>query len=282
MKNYTWLILAVAIGLTAITGKLCAEPVRDAHTVAELVTDIRSIQPGVPFWVALYLDMDGAWQTYWKNPGDSGLATTIDWELPEGFKAGEIHWPFPVRLDYPEITSYGYEDQVILLSEFTLPAELAAEAVQTLKAHAKWLACGDICVPGKADLILELPVSAEAPAVDEAMREKFLKARADWPLKMSRWAVGIYDEGEAYRIQLIPPVGAESNIKRAAFFPDRDDVIDHKAMQEFSIMEGGYQLKVAKPATTYKNVTQLTGVLVADKPWQDNRRAITVDEPINF
>ena len=69
--------------------------------------------------------MDPGWHTYWKNPGDAGIATQIKWQLPPGITAGEIQWPLPEKLPPAEVTTYGYEDEVMLLVPLTLATNLA-------------------------------------------------------------------------------------------------------------------------------------------------------------
>src|SRR6185369_1520698 len=83
--------------------ELRAETLKAAHVEAELVSEVESIQPGQPFWVALRLKMEDHWHTYWQNPGDSGLATKIIWNLPEGFRAESIQWPYPEKIEAPPL-----------------------------------------------------------------------------------------------------------------------------------------------------------------------------------
>src|SRR5581483_8644540 len=91
------------------------------HVKATLVSESKSIQPGTPFWVAVQLEMQPPWHTYWKNAGESGEPTSIDWKLPAGFTAGPIQWPAPKRIAVPPVVSYGYEDNVLLLVKITPP-----------------------------------------------------------------------------------------------------------------------------------------------------------------
>src|SRR5689334_1693818 len=53
------------------------------------------VTPGKPVWVGLQLAHQPEWHTYWKNSGDSGLPTQLQWTLPPGVVAGEIAWPVP-------------------------------------------------------------------------------------------------------------------------------------------------------------------------------------------
>ena len=65
----------------------------DQVVKASLVADTASIESGKSFRVGVRLIMDPGWHTYWKNPGDAGLATTVAWKLPKGFSAGKLGWP---------------------------------------------------------------------------------------------------------------------------------------------------------------------------------------------
>jgi hypothetical protein len=51
-----------------------------------------------PVWVGLQLAHQPEWHTYWKNAGDSGLPTQLQWTLPPGVSAGDIAWPVPKKI----------------------------------------------------------------------------------------------------------------------------------------------------------------------------------------
>ena len=71
----------------------------DAHLHAELLAHAPDgVGPGKTVWLGLQLQHQPHWHTYWKNPGDSGLPTLLQWTLPPGLSAGEIAWPAPKRL----------------------------------------------------------------------------------------------------------------------------------------------------------------------------------------
>ncbi|MGH7942479.1 MAG: protein-disulfide reductase DsbD domain-containing protein, partial [Limisphaerales bacterium] len=88
---------------------------RAAHTQATLVLSDDMAKPGDIVWAGLDLKMDPGWHTYWKNPGEAGMPTTIAWQLPPGVTAGKIHWPIPEKLPPSEVTTYGYSDETMLL-----------------------------------------------------------------------------------------------------------------------------------------------------------------------
>ena len=126
---------------------------------ARLVAEDTAIAPGGTITVALEEKIAPGWHTYWKNPGDAGAPTDIQWTLPHGWKAGAIQWPRPKRLPVGPLMDYGYEGTPWLLTTLTAPAD--AKGPVTISAHASWLVCQQICMPEDATLTLSLPVGPQ-------------------------------------------------------------------------------------------------------------------------
>ncbi|HTA94612.1 MAG TPA: protein-disulfide reductase DsbD domain-containing protein, partial [Verrucomicrobiae bacterium] len=82
--------ILICICLAALTASA-------AHTHVRLLLSADTAKPGDTIWAGVDMKMDAGWHTYWKNPGDSGIATTIKWDLPPGVTAGEIQWPLPEK-----------------------------------------------------------------------------------------------------------------------------------------------------------------------------------------
>ena len=112
----------LAFALWCSADAFAAAVVKTEHVEAELIAEKAATQAGKPVTIGLRLRMEPQWHTYWKNPGDSGLPTKIEWVLPAGWKAGPIQWPYPHPLPVGPLMNYGYEDEVVLLSELTPPA----------------------------------------------------------------------------------------------------------------------------------------------------------------
>ena len=131
---------------------------------ARLLVDRSGLRPGDTLRLGVHLAQDPGWHTYWKSPGDIGLPTDITWGLPDGATATAYQYPVPHRYDVQGIISYGYDQQVLLYSDVTLPADLPP-GEHTLSATASWLVCEVMCIPGSADLALPITVApADAPA----------------------------------------------------------------------------------------------------------------------
>ena len=266
--------------LASAFGALAAPVVTTEHVEAQLVSDKLSAQPGKPVAVGLKLRMAEHWHTYWKNPGDSGLPTRIQWVLPEGWKAGEIQWPYPKPLPIGPLLNYGYEDEVVLLSELTPPAS-AKPGPHTIKAKAEWLVCKDVCIPEKGELELAMPVSPAPPAENPRFLAHIQQARESLPVAAAGWKFESAFAGGNLVVRMTPPKGVAAP-QKVAFFPERELLIEPAAPQKVT-REGEalrVEMKLAEPRL--EGVTSVAGVAVADSGWPGlNRKAIEVRAPVS-
>ncbi len=238
------------------------------HTQAELVANVESIQPGQPFWMALRLTMDEHWHTYWVNPGDAGLKTTLSWEeLPEGFKAGEFHWPTPKRYLQEDIMNYVYEGEVFLMFEMTPPKDLQPGTKVTFKARADWLECDpSMCVPGGADVSLALPVQTGKPT-PSTWANAFEKAQQNWPQDLTgSWSVSAMMVDGNYLLAFDPKEGASGDIGEVYYF-DQNALITPSAPQPLTKTDRGYALHLEKNTFFDGDDKHLQGVLKTSKSW---------------
>nr|WP_315262908.1 thioredoxin family protein [uncultured Limnohabitans sp.] len=130
---------------------------------AELVAHApQGVQAGQPVWVGLQLTHQPEWHTYWRNPGDSGLPTQIELNLPAGITAGEVQWPLPHKLKAGNLTNYGFEKTVLLAVPLTVTPAFKPNASQTLdlQVRANWLVCRLECIPQEGDFALRIPVNS--------------------------------------------------------------------------------------------------------------------------
>ncbi|MGE5097723.1 MAG: protein-disulfide reductase DsbD family protein [Betaproteobacteria bacterium] len=276
MGRYLTLLALLATGAAAAWG---APVVNTEHVEAELVADKASAQPGKPVLVGLKLRMAPEWHTYWKNPGDSGLPTRIKWVLPEGWKAGDIHWPFPQTLPVGPLMNYGYEDEVVLLSELTPPAN-AKEGPQPIKAHAEWLVCKDVCIPEKGELDFTLPVSNAPPADNPRWQAHIGRAKNMWPVQPQGWKFDAAIVGKSLVVRLVPPEGATLPTK-VTFFPERELLIEPAAPEKVSRDGRGIRIEMKLADPPPGKVESVTGVAVAESGWPGiPRKAIQVEAPV--
>ncbi len=270
---------AAAALLFAVSLAQAAPLVRTEHVEAQLVSDQLSAQPGKPVLVGLKLRMVPEWHTYWKNPGDSGLPTRIHWELPPGWKAGPIQWPYPSLLPVGPLMNYGYEDDVVLLSELTPPAD-AKPGSADIRASVQWLVCKDICVPEKAELDLALPVSAAPPEQDIRFLAHIQRAQDMLPASLAGWKSESAIVGKSLVVRISAPQG-EVPPAKVTFFPEREELIVPAAPEKVTRAGRDLTVEMQLADPPPKDVASVKGVAVAPAGWPgtDQRRAIEVDAP---
>ncbi|MEY4710606.1 MAG: hypothetical protein RIS88_56 [Pseudomonadota bacterium] len=154
------LACALALGAGAAAVARDGAVVTTERVRAELLAHApEGVAPGKPLWVGLQITHQPQWHTYWKNPGDSGLPTTLAWTLPAGVRAGEIAWPAPRKLPLGNLANYGYEGTVLLPVPLSLaPGFVALGADVEVKLKANWLVCRKECIPEEGEFTLRLPV----------------------------------------------------------------------------------------------------------------------------
>jgi thiol:disulfide interchange protein/DsbC/DsbD-like thiol-disulfide interchange protein len=157
-----------------------AAPVKSEHMTAELVAQGEAV-PGGETYVAFDQKMEPGWHTYWRNSGDAGMPTTIVWTLPNGWKPSDIVWPAPSKLPTGPLMDYGYEGEILLPVALTAPASAKPGQTVTIKAKMNYLICSNVCVPGSADLTLDIKIAAGAPVADPVWGGKIADALAAAP-----------------------------------------------------------------------------------------------------
>ncbi|MCP5300942.1 MAG: thioredoxin family protein [Chromatiaceae bacterium] len=166
------LLLLSCFGISTLHADTVA---RTSQVTLTLLAEPAGYTPGRPLWLALRFDLIPQWHVYWRNPGDSGEAPRVAWQLPGGWRGGELQWPVPQRIAVGPLLNYGYADSVMLLAEVTPAA--AATGAAALHADVRWLVCREECIPQQARLDLTLSVADDGTTTDP----RFDAARARLP-----------------------------------------------------------------------------------------------------
>jgi thiol:disulfide interchange protein DsbD len=163
-------VTAFVLPVLAISALVAAaEPAPRTNLVkAELLADTSTIKPGEPFKVGVRFKIEPSWHIYWINPGESGQATTLEWQFPEGYKVGHVEYPVPDNIPLPGgVKCYGYSDQVMLMATVTPPTDAQPGTEVPFSVKATWLVCADVCIPGKKALNGKLTVADHAIPANE-------------------------------------------------------------------------------------------------------------------
>lgn len=268
-RQLFYLIFAFLFSMTAIASE---PPVQ-----ATLIPEEETIQPGHPFWVAIQLKLEDEWHAYWKNPGDSGMAIDIEWQLPAGFVANEIQWPYPQRFDLSSMVGYGYTGEVWLLAQITPPASLVKKSEIEISATVNWLVCSDsTCLPGDSTASTKMSVEESSPQKLNQHSKGFENARSKIPAK--EWTVSAQRKKEGLiELKLQPSSQNEFAFSQVDFFPEHKNVIDAKVPPllnpDLTVVLKNHDQQ------SLKTTTLLKGVIVL-KTGTTDITAIEVEVPI--
>jgi thiol:disulfide interchange protein DsbD len=254
--------LALA-ALALVAAGAHAATARTDHVTAELVAERTALVPGTTTTLALRFAIDRGWHTYWRNPGESGLPTTLAWRLPAGFAAGDIAWPAPKALPAGPLVNYGYEGDVLHLVALSVPADAPVGQNVTLAARADWLVCKETCVPEGADLALELPVAREA--APSRWHDAIAATRQSLPKPLPpSWRVVATAEGPRIALALTPPADAASP-GRLQYFAQDERRIEASAAQTQAAAAQGIVLALPVSHEFKGDFGALRGVLRAER-----------------
>lgn len=144
-----------------------------------LLAEKTHITAGEPFWLAVHQNIQPEWHVYWRNPGDSGLETRVNWIAPQGFDFSPLQFPVPKKIPFSGLLNFGYEGQVTYLLQVIPPKTIDTDTI-TITANLEWLVCKDICIPESVTRTITLPVKTTA-AQKTSHAQLFDAARALWP-----------------------------------------------------------------------------------------------------
>lgn len=236
----------------------------------QLVTDVNEIQPGKTLTVGLLIEPESGFHTYWKGPGVVGVATNIEWTLPENFEAGPILWPPPEKTLMAGIAANGYRSEEILLTDIVVPENIEGDDV-TIHAKVAWMACSTSCHPGIQELEITLPVnrSKAEPAIDEKIASAFTAVRNSIPPPAPKsWNYTLErPEEDTIRLSVQIPEFAEASTKGIEFF-SYDHQVDSDAKQKVTREnDGRFVLELPRPDFAPPSPEALAGLLFHPDGW---------------
>ncbi len=216
-----------ALAFVCAAAPRAQDPMQEPPRVpARLLSSVRAVAPGEEFELGLHLALPAGWHVYWENPGQSGIATSIQLKAPEGFTVEGPLWPGPERIDLPgDISSYGYEGDVVFFFRLRAPADGPARKIR-FAAKARWLICQEACFPGQAEPELELELGPQRVAAAEAEARLLSAQRARLPRpwkeieerSQASWRRVPEVQGDAPALALDLAVSAAQGLE---FFPSR-------------------------------------------------------------
>jgi DsbC/DsbD-like thiol-disulfide interchange protein len=253
------------------------------HGTLELVAETQWISPGRNFDVGLRFQLEKDWHIYWMNPGDSGEPPSINWRLPSALTASPIEWPAPQRLSSGTVADFGYEESVLLVVPMFAEANLSSQQPASIVADVKLLVCShEMCIPGKAQLELTLPVKSKPPEPDTTTADLFSRTRQAWPHPFPlSWNITVVDTKDSFVVTVKPDQSRlahskkEAPVTQATFFPLAESQIANAAPQKLEPVPAGFRLTLTKSDQLLTPIPRLKGLLVLS-----GNQAYLMDVPI--
>ena len=254
-KNSIKLFLIFCVSLIP-TISLADNIVEVSDSTIELLTESNSIEPGDELLVGFKFSLSPGWHTYWVNPGDAGEGASIKWNLPRDVKASKILWPGPERIPVEPLMTFGYEDEVVLLTKIYTSKN--TDIPLTLNALVSWYTCKEICIPQEAEVSIPIKLGFKSPSSSNKLLKQTLE-NVPTPFK-GTYRVQSLDD--SYIIQ-----GQFENNKQydsIYFFPRFYGLTDYVESQLYEKNKDSFSLQV-QPSRLKIEHESFEGVLATEK-----------------
>jgi thiol:disulfide interchange protein DsbD len=280
MKIIRFAILVFIIAATLTDVLLSKDPKPKAEDLVkiELFTDHLKAIPGSTFLLAVKFTIQKDWHTYWVNPGDAGLPTVVELDLPKGWHSSDMIFPIPQKIKFDEFANYGYEKEVLHLIPITIAPNSDTGNIK-INALVKFLVCKEECLTGSKKLNFSINVTH----MHELNIEKlplFGQFTSELPLREHPVSTNASIVGDRLTLDLS---GMELNYsKNLTFFPIEEGYMVNGAEQ--NLKKNGNLISFELELDKYReaNPERLTGLIVSDTAIISGKqnKAIYIDIPL--
>jgi len=269
MSFHRLLFRALPVLAILLHGPLMAQStaVRDQNVEARLISSHGTIKAGEPFTIGLQFTIDPTWHTYWINPGETGIPTSLKLELPPGFTAGELQFPVPKKFitDYGfgvREAGYGYENSVVHTMTITPPSDLKPGESITLTGKSAFLMCDPhTCIPGKADLSITLQTGTESVTSPENGVIGFFTNKLP---KTIGTPLAVSLEGENVVLKITVPAGSFPDGAKLGFYPLQNLVLDAFADATVTVAGDAVTISGTKHESLTAAPAEFAGLIIAE------------------
>lgn len=214
------------------------------------------IAKGKPMRLGLYIQHKPNWHTYWRNPGQAGMATTLQWKIPQALQTQDMVWATPQIITVGGLVNYGYSHDVLLVVPVQIVADIPHNTTLNIAVQADWLACKTACVPQQAQLQITLPTHKAI----EQDAQLFTKLQAHVPenLPNGKAQVVLQDQQAAIQVTGLP---AAWYGKKLNFYPETPQIFTSNTAEAQSWQGDTWQLKLPLDTRRQKSPKNIPVVL---------------------
>ena len=222
----------------------------------EMLTESNSMNPGDELLVGFKFTLNPGWHTYWENPGDAGEGASINWNLPNDVNASKILWPGPERIPVDPLMTFGYEEEVVLLTKI-YTSETTTIPV-TLNAQVSWYTCKEICIPQEAEVSIPINLGNKTPSTSKGLLDQTLK---QMPVQFNG-TYRVQELDDSYVLQ-----GEFENVDQydsMYFFPKDYGLTNYTENQLYEINKDSFSLQIKASEIEIENKS-FEGVVAVSK-----------------
>lgn len=270
--NYISSIIYIILIFINCDNPALADDSGNDYVSIELISDRELIQPGKPFRIGILMTMEEKWHTYWKNPGNTGMPTIIQFNSPDGFNCTDFKWPQPFKFKDGDLINYGYKDTVLFISYVYPLKSLEIGEKYSFDAKLSWLVCKEKCLPGSDSVSIQIAVS-ENNKINENNRVLFDRFEDLLPLETDSWTFSAQMKDEVIILNANKYLTFEIDMEEVEFYPINEATIDLTAEQKYIPSQYEFDLVLTLDKFRYEDPKRLSGILVSPGGWVDGRKS---------
>ncbi|GJL85543.1 MAG: thio:disulfide interchange protein [Micavibrio sp.] len=256
-------------GASAQEGDQESKP--DQYVKIRVLPERNIVKPGDEILIGIEQSIYPQWHTYWRNPGDSGAEPRVEWDMPDGFAIGNIHWPTPHKIPYGPLMNFGYSDNAILLQKLTIPETLPDGPI-TLTATVEILVCKDICIPESGEYTITLNDKSIPPEDNSAY---LAAAQAHLPVPVP-WHASYEVDGQDVVLKVQSDNISFDSIKPEGFefFPLEWGLIDNPTPSKTTLYQNEIVMAQGRGERSLNEI-KATEIILAFTNSENQRQAVS-------
>lgn len=240
-----------------------AKRTKTRYSTVELIAEQATLpSKGGVITLGVYIKPDPGQRIFWTNPGDIGKAPSLKWNLRDDFTVSEFQFPTPKVMSFRDLNTYGYDNEILLLADVKVPANLSINDEIVIGGLAKWIVCDDkACLPDRAKVSLMLKVGDGE--LSSKTTERFTIARSKQAIPVE-WPASFTTTNNKVAFK-IAPIDAREGFNDPYLFIESPDLIMYGS-QVYKMTDEGliFDMEIAESAETNVNTKALLSYTKTD------------------
>lgn len=248
-----------------------------ANSEAILVSDSYLAKKDTSISLGVLIKLADGWHIYWKNSGDSGIPTSIEWIVPKGMEVPKINWPIPKAFEFDGLVSYGYENQVLFITDFPISKDFDGKII-SISAKIRSLICKDLCIPFDTTVNITIDISKNF-ITDDNISSLFDQTRRALPILNHTLKASAVTKSDLIYLKAYHPEDSKWVESPIYFIPYENGLFKNTLNQELRQKDNYFELVIEPEPYQIKKPTEVYGLLVYDSV--DVKKAYEIKIPLS-